>query len=74
MAPKELGLGPSLTAAAAYETGYALKPDRREKFPWNSNVDQVLEMDPAEAEAFFLTFFDKYDGQFELSRPGAGGA
>jgi hypothetical protein len=52
----------------AYERGYAGRPDRREKFPWNSDVDHALEVDPADAESFFLSFFEKYDGRFELSR------
>lgn len=69
LAPRELGLGPSLTPEDAYQRGYSGQPDRREKFPWNADVEHVLDMDPAEAEAFFLTFFQRYEGQFALTRP-----
>lgn len=69
LAPRELGLGPSLTPEVAYQQGYARQTDRREKFPWNADVEEVLEMDPSEAETFFLSFFERYEGQFELTRP-----
>lgn len=70
LAPRELGLGPSLTPEDAYEQGYAGRPDRRDKFPWNADVEHVLGMDAAEAEAFFLAFFQRYEGQFTLTRSG----
>jgi len=69
LAPRELKLGPSLTPEDAYQRGYAGQPDRREKFPWNADVDHVLGMDPAGAETFFLAFFQRYEGQFALTRP-----
>lgn len=69
LAPRELGLGPPLTPDEAYQQGYVGQPDRREKFPWNADVDHVLEMDPPEAETFFLAFFERYEGRFELTRP-----
>jgi hypothetical protein len=69
LAPRELGLGPSLTPEEAYQQGYAGQPDRREKFPWNADVEHVLGMNPAEAETFFLTFFQRYEGQFALTLP-----
>lgn len=68
LAPRELGLGPSLTPEDAYQRGYASQPDRREKFPWNADVEHVLAMDPAAAEAFFFAFFAAYEGQFDLTR------
>lgn len=69
LAPRELGLGPSLTPEEAYQQGYAGQSDRREKFPWNADVEDVLSMDPAEAETFFLALFQRYHGQFALTRP-----
>lgn len=67
LAPRELELGPALSPEDAYRDGYALRPDRQQKFPWNADVDQALSMPPDEAAAFFRTFFAKYDGRYDLS-------
>jgi len=67
LAPTELDVGPSLTPAEAYDRGYASRPDRRDKFPWNADVDAALDMSPREAEAFFVSFFAKYEGCYELT-------
>jgi hypothetical protein len=67
LVPAELDVSPSLTPADAYDRGYASKPDRREKFPWNADVDTALGMSPHDAEDFFRSFFAKYDGQYQLT-------
>ena len=33
---------PGLTPGEAYETGYLNRPDRKKRFPWNSDVEEAL--------------------------------
>jgi hypothetical protein len=70
LVPAELSDGHALTAELAYDRGYALRPDRAERFPWNADVDAALDMTPAEAEEFFRAFFAQYDGKYELELGG----
>lgn len=65
--PSELCSKPSLTPEEAYRSGYKEKPDRKEKFPWNANMEDVLHMHPEESLAFINDFFGEYKGKFELS-------
>jgi hypothetical protein len=58
---------PSLSAEQAYQSGYMNKLDRKNKFPWNYNVEDLLHMQPEEAMAYINTLFDKYKGMFDLS-------
>ncbi|MBD2124669.1 hypothetical protein [Trichocoleus sp. FACHB-262] len=62
--PKELSPVPSLTPELAYEIGYLNKPDRRDKFPWNSNVEKILSLEPVDALEFTNNLFSKYQGKF----------
>lgn len=52
--------------SSAYNDGYRDKPDRSMLFPWNADVDGVLEMNPQDALGFFSDFFEKYKGKFDL--------
>lgn len=65
--PQERSPGPSLSAEQAYQSGYRNKPDRRKKFPWNEDVEDVLRMPPGDALEFINALFDKYGGMFEAS-------
>lgn len=56
----------SLTAAQAYDEGYRLKPDRRAKFPWNDNMEDILNVDPEKACKILEARFAEYSGRFEI--------
>lgn len=64
--PEEISPFPALTAAEAYRVGYAEKPDRRERFPWNADMDHLLQMDPEEAIADLNRGFAGRSGEYEL--------
>jgi hypothetical protein len=65
--PEELSTNASLTPEAAYQSGYLLKPDRKSKFPWNANMEEVLTLPPAQAVEFVDRYFGQYRGRFRCS-------
>lgn len=67
LAPRELrGVRP-LDAATAYRSGYLERPDRRARFPNNSDMESLHSLTPAEAVAFLNRFFASHKGKYELS-------
>jgi hypothetical protein len=62
----------SVTPEEAYRTGYAERPDRRTRFPWNSDMEQLQSLGPQDAVEFLRTRFAKYEGMFSLDA-GEGG-
>ena len=50
----------------AYLVGYKNQPDRKEKFPWNADVDYWLDIPPSEAINIIAEYFNKYSGKFTL--------
>ncbi|MBC7931734.1 MAG: hypothetical protein H7Z38_14335 [Rubrivivax sp.] len=67
LAPRELRGVRALDAAAAYRNGYLERPDRRERFPNNSDMEALHSLAPAEAVAFLNRFFARHEGKYELS-------
>ncbi len=67
LVPAELWNGPSLSPEQAWCTGYRDKADRREKYPWNANMDDLLSMSPEGAIAALRTRFRDRDGMYDLS-------
>lgn len=65
--PEEINSYPSLTPEEAYSKGYLERPDRKEKFPWNANVEKLLGLPPQEAVDFVDKLFLKYEGKFVCS-------
>jgi hypothetical protein len=63
---RELSLGDHLDPADAFNKGYAGKPDRAARFPWNADVDWLLTATPEEATAGIDALFAKYRGQYSL--------
>ncbi len=57
---------PVLAPREAYDQGYRLKPDRRENFPANTELDPVLDMAPPQALAFIEGAFRRHQGAFDL--------
>jgi hypothetical protein len=52
--PLEISLKPSLTAEKAYQFGYLNKLDRKIKFPWNDNIEELLHLKPTDALAYLM--------------------
>ena len=68
VAPRELlGDLPALDAATAYRRGYFERPDRRERFPRNHDMEVLHTLAPAESVAFLKNFFARHEGKYELS-------
>ncbi|HEX6183856.1 MAG TPA: hypothetical protein VFZ44_08110 [Pyrinomonadaceae bacterium] len=68
VAPREL-LGDlhALDAETAYRRGYFERPDRRERFPRNSDMEALHTLTPEGAVAFLKQFFARHEGKYELS-------
>lgn len=62
--PEELNTFPVLTPDEAYQKGYRRRSDRKEKFPWNENMEELLNLTPEEAVKFINTFFNEYQGKY----------
>ncbi|MFW9877878.1 MAG: hypothetical protein ACFFG0_32760 [Candidatus Thorarchaeota archaeon] len=65
--PKEINSGRPLTPKEAYKEGYLEQPDRKEKFPWNNDMEDLLHLPPTEALKFVNKYFEKYKGKFTLN-------
>jgi hypothetical protein len=65
LVPLELEPRTMLSAEEAYNSGYLNMPDRKHKFPWNENMEEVLTMNPKQALAFIEKFFSEYRGKFD---------
>lgn len=67
LVPSENSHGAGLSAAEAYDKGYRTREDRLREFPWNADVDTVLNLSPEHATAFVLDHFAEYRDHFYLS-------
>jgi hypothetical protein len=68
VAPRELlGRVGALDAETAYRRGYFERPDRRERFPRNQDMEALHTLTPAEAVAFLRNFFARHEGKYDLS-------
>jgi len=67
LAPRELpGVLPR-DAATAYAKGYVDRPDRREKFRTNANMEILHTLSPADGVKFLDDFYAQHRGKYELS-------
>lgn len=66
LAPRELAGGQTQTVEEIYRRGYRDRPDRREKFASNHDVDALHAMSPAEAVRFLDEFYARHRGKYEL--------
>jgi hypothetical protein len=64
--PRELNPVPMLPAAEAYRAGYASRPDRLQRLPWNRDMEPLLSMDADAAKAFVREKFAAYAGKYIL--------
>jgi hypothetical protein len=71
VAPRELlgGLD-ALDAETAYRRGYLERPDRRERFPRNQDMEALHALSPADSVAFIENFFARHEGKYDLSLAG----
>jgi hypothetical protein len=67
LAPIELAGARALSAESAYRRGYLERPDRREKFPRNENMEILHYVSSEEGMRFLRKFFSKLAGRYELS-------
>lgn len=65
--PAEKSPLPALTPEQAYQDGYLNQPDRKEKFPWNADMEALIGMDHSDAIEFVREKFRAYEGQYVLS-------
>lgn len=66
LAPRELAGDRALSVEAAYRQGYLERPDRREKFHRNENMEILHSMSPEEGVRFIRQFFSQSAGMYEL--------
>src|SRR5215204_771856 len=67
IAPRELVSGSDvLDAATAYRRGYLDRPDRRERFPRNQDMEALHALGPADSVAFIKNFFARHEGKYEV--------
>jgi hypothetical protein len=68
IAPRELVGGfDVLDAATAYRRGYLERPDRRERFPRNHDMEALHALSPADSVTFVKKFFARHEGKYEVS-------
>jgi hypothetical protein len=70
LAPRELARGRGVDATTAYARGYLDRPDRKEKFSLNFDMEAVYSLSDEESFEFLKNFYAKFPGEFhlELSR------
>jgi hypothetical protein len=64
--PGEFKAAPALSAEAAYRQGYADRPDRLTRLPWNQDMEPLLTMPVPEAIEFLREKFKAYEGRYVL--------
>jgi hypothetical protein len=68
IAPCELlGVLRPLDASTAYRRGYLERPDRRERFPRNHDMETLHSLSPAASVEFLDNFFAQHRGKYDLS-------
>jgi hypothetical protein len=65
--PREICQLKHLTPEAAYAEGYKNKSDRKKYFPWNNDMEELLQMSPEEGMAFIKKKFAGYNGKYICS-------
>jgi hypothetical protein len=64
--PREINKFKSLTPEEAYDMGYRNKIDRKMKFPWNDDMEELLNMGREDGIVFLENKFEKYSGKYIL--------
>ena len=66
LAPKELAAERAVEAQAAYGAGYLNRPDRKEKFSLNFDMETIYSLKAEDAIEFLRKFYSKFAGEFYL--------
>jgi hypothetical protein len=66
LAPKELAADRALDAKTAYARGYLDRPDRKEKFSLNFDMETIYSLTDEGALQFLRKFYSKFPGEFYL--------
>ena len=66
LAPREMRGVVALTAEAAYRRGYLERPDRRQKFRFNENMEILHTLSPEEGVEFLREFYAEHEGKYEI--------
>ena len=64
--PREINPVPAISAAEAWRTGYVDRKDRVERFPWNVDMETLIDLPVAESKGLLRDKFKRYEGQFIL--------
>jgi len=67
LAPRELAGDRGLDAKTAYRKGYLDRPDRKEKFSLNFDMETIYSLKDEQALGFLKNFYSKFDGEYLLS-------
>ena len=67
LVPAEHFEGTAPSVANVYRRGYADRPDRLRRFPWNTRFEPLQRMAPEAAAAWLDDFFSARRGEYELS-------
>jgi hypothetical protein len=59
-------ISPTSSLKTIYENGYLKKPDRRNLFPWNQNIEVLQSLDGKGSEDFINELFSAYSGSYRL--------
>jgi hypothetical protein len=70
LVPSELGLS-TVSPAEAYRTGYADRPDRKSRFPWNDEFEPLQTLPADEAVEWIERRFSRHRGEFVCSTGGS---
>ncbi len=66
LAPFEIASEYSMSVEQAYSDGYANRPDRKEKFKENENMERLHNMSPEESVDFLNDFYSEHLGQYQI--------
>lgn len=64
--PHELNQFESLSPEEAYDIGYRNKADRKAKFPWNADMEDLLSLARDDAMTYLRAKFKNYEGKYIL--------
>ena len=67
LAPRELAGDRGLDVKTAYSKGYLERPDRKEKFSLNFDMETIYSLKDDQALEFLKNFYSKFDGEYLLS-------
>lgn len=66
LAPAEIAGKYSVEVEQAYRQGYLERPDRKEKFRSNEDMEILYNLSPEEGVKFLNEFFTKYAGKYQI--------